>query len=133
MYSELLPQSNEKIFIEAIDQNFLNNSNSNSEQKIFNEKNQKDVSEFETNIEKFHVKFLENFINSDEETSIEDNSEENINKKKLLTINMFLNVNKESIEKMKNKVLNKYKNYMDIVKKVKDMINKSNNLLSNNN
>jgi hypothetical protein len=131
MYSELLPQSNEKIFIEAIDQNFLNNSN--SEQKIFNEKNQKDVSEFETNIEKFHVKFLENFINSDEETSIEDNSEENINKKKLLTINMFLNVNKESIEKMKNKVLNKYKNYMDIVKKVKDMINKSNNLLSNNN
>ena len=46
---------------------------------------------------------------------------------------MFLNVNKESIEKMKNKVLNKYKNYMDIVKKVKDMINKSNNLLSNNN
>ena len=35
MYSELLPQSNEKIFIEAIDQNFLNNSN--SEQKIFNE------------------------------------------------------------------------------------------------
>ena len=131
MYSELLPQSNEKIFIEAIDQNFLNNSN--SEQKIFNEKNQKDVSEFETNIEKFHVKFLENFINSDEETSIEDNSEENLNKKKLLTINMFLNVNKESIEKMKNKVLNKYKNYMDIVKKVKDMINKSNNLLSNNN
>ena len=131
MYSELLPQSNEKIFIEAIDQNFLNNSN--SEQKIFNEKNQKDVSEFETNIEKFHVKFLENFINSDEETSIEDNSEENINKKKLLTINMFLNVNKESIEKMKNKVLNKYKNYMDIVKKVKDMINKSKNLLSNNN
>ena len=131
MYSELLPQSNEKIFIEAIDQNFLNNYN--SEQKIFNEKNQKDVSEFETNIEKFHVKFLENFINSDEETSIEDNSEENINKKKLLTINMFLNVNKESIEKMKNKVLNKYKNYMDIVKKVKDMINKSNNLLSNNN
>lgn len=131
MYSELLPQSNEKIFIEAIDQNFLNNSN--SEQKIFNEKNQKDVSEFETNIEKFHVKFLENFINSDEETSIEDNSEENINKKKLLTINMFLNVNKESIEKMKNKVLNKYKNYMDIIKKVKDMINKSNNLLSNNN
>ena len=131
MYSELLPQSNEKIFIEAIDQNFLNNSN--SEQKIFNEKNQKDVSDFETNIEKFHVKFLENFINSDEETSIEDNSEENINKKKLLTINMFLNVNKESIEKMKNKVLNKYKNYMDIVKKVKDMINKSKNLLSNNN
>ena len=131
MYSELLPQSNEKIFIEAIDQNFLNNSN--SEQKIFNEKNQKDVSEFETNIEKFHVKFLENFINSDEETSIEDNSEENINKKKLLTINMFLNVNKESIEKMKNKVFNKYKNYMDIVKKRKDMINKSNNLLSNNN
>ena len=131
MYSELLPQSNEKIFIEAIDQNFLNNSN--SEQKIFNEKNQKDVSEFETNIEKFHVKFLENFINSDEETSIEDNSEENLNKKKLLTINMFLNVNKESIEKMKNKVLNKYKNYMDIVKKVKDMINKSKNLLSNNN
>jgi len=131
MYSELLPQSNEKIFIEAIDQNFLNNSN--SEQKNFYEKNQKDVSEFETNIEKFHVKFLENFINSDEETSIEDNSEENINKKKLLTINMFLNVNKESIEKMKNKVLNKYKNYMDIVKKVKDMINKSNNLLSNNN
>ena len=46
---------------------------------------------------------------------------------------MFLNVNKESIEKMKNKILNKYKNYMDIVKKVKDMINKSNNLLSNNN
>lgn len=128
MYSELLPQSNEKIFIEAIDQNFLNNSN--SEQKIFNEKNQKDVSEFETNIEKFHVKFLENFINSDEETSIEDNSEENINKKKLLTINMFLNVNKESIEKMKNKVLNKYKNYMEIAKKVKDMINK--NISSNN-
>ena len=60
MYSELLPQSNEKIFIEAIDQNFLNNSN--SEQKIFNEKNQKDVSEFETNIEKFHVKFLENLL-----------------------------------------------------------------------
>jgi hypothetical protein len=128
MYSELLPQSNEKIFIEAIDQNFLNNSN--SEQKIFNEKNQKDVSEFETNIEKFHVKFLENFINSDEETSIEDNSEENINKKKLLTINMFLNVNKESIEKIKNKVLNKYKNYMEIAKKVKDMINK--NISSNN-
>ena len=131
MYSELLPQSNEKIFIEAIDQNFLNNSN--SEQKNFCEKNQKDVSEFETNIEKFHVKFLENFINSDEETSIEDNSEENLNKKKLLTINMFLNVNKESIEKIKNKVLNKYKNYMEIAKKVKDMINKSNNLLSNNN
>ena len=128
MYSELLPQSNEKIFIEAIDQNFLNNSN--SEQKIFNEKNKKDVSEFETNIEKFHVKFLENFINSDEETSIEDNSEENINKKKLLTINMFLNVNKESIEKIKNKVLNKYKNYMEIAKKVKDMINK--NISSNN-
>ena len=128
MYSELLPQSNEKIFIEDIDQNFLNNSN--SEQKIFNEKNQKDVSEFETNIEKFHVKFLENFINSDEETSIEDNSEENINKKKLLTINMFLNVNKESIEKIKNKVLNKYKNYMEIAKKVKDMINK--NISSNN-
>lgn len=128
MYSELLPQSNEKIFIEAIDQNFLNNSN--SEQKNVYEKNQKDVSEFETNIEKFHVKFLENFINSDEETSIEDNSEENINKKKLLTINMFLNVNKESIEKIKNKVLNKYKNYMEIAKKVKDMINK--NISSNN-
>ena len=46
---------------------------------------------------------------------------------------MFLNVNKESIEKIKNKVLNKYKNYMEIAKKVKDMINKSNNLLSNNN
>jgi hypothetical protein len=128
MYSELLPQSNEKIFIEAIDQNYYYNSN--SEQKNVNDKNSKDVSVFETNIEKFHVKFLENFINSDEDTSIEDNSEEIINKKKLLTINMFLNVNNESIEKTKNKVINNFKNYMEIAQKVKDMINKNNNLIS---
>jgi len=128
MYSELLPQSNEKIFIEAIDQNYFYNSN--SDQKNVNDKNSKDVSVFETNIEKFHVKFLENFINSDEDTSIEDNSEEIINKKKLLTINMFLNVNNESIEKTKNKVINNFKNYMEIAQKVKDMINKNNNLIS---
>ena len=129
MFIELLPKLEEKIFIEAIDQNFelMNNlkleikkSLSSTNDKDFKEKNP-----FEVSLEKLNVKFCESLEidENDKEISTDDISDDssvnNENNKKILMINDIFNINKNAIENAKQKVIDLYNNNLKLINKIK--------------
>ena len=145
MFIELLPKIEEKIFIEAIDQNFelMNNlkleikkSLSSTNDKDFKEKNP-----FEVSLEKLNVKFCESLEidENDKEISTDDISDDssvnNENNKKILMINDIFNINKKSIENAKQKVIDLYNNNLKLINKIKAIFNEKNdnNKTDNNN
>ena len=128
MFIELLPKIEEKIFLEAIDQNFelMNNlkleikKSLSSTDKDFKEKNP-----FEISLEKLNVKFCESLEidENDKEISTDDISDDssvnNENNKKILMINDIFNINKNAIENAKQKVIDLYNNNLKLINKIK--------------
>ena len=142
MFIELLPKIEEKIFIEAIDQNFelMNNlkleikKSLSSTDKDFKEKNP-----FEISLEKLNVKFCESLEidENDKEISTDDVSDDssvnNENNKKILMINDIFNINKKSIENAKQKVIDLYNNNLKLINKIKAIFDDKNNNEKNDN
>ena len=142
MFIELLPKIEEKIFLEAIDQNFelMNNlkleikKSLSSTDKDFKEKNP-----FEISLEKLNVKFCENLKidENDKEISTDDVSDDssvnNENNKKILMINDIFNINKKSIENAKQKVIDLYNNNLKLINKIKEIFDDKNNNEKNDN
>ena len=142
MFIELLPKLEEKIFIEAIDQNFelMNNlkleikkSLSSTNDKDFKEKNP-----FEISLEKLNVKFCESLEidENDKEISTDDISDDssvnNENNKKILLINDIFNINKNAIENAKQKVIDLYNNNLKLINKIKAIFDENNDEKNDN-
>lgn len=145
MFSEMLTHSEEKIFLEAIDQyfekehfedinlnnTFDNNNNSNKDklESII------DVQK-ETDIELMNIKFYE-ALNSDHSNGIKDistdlESEDSLNTEKLLIkISDCLILNKEAIENNNKKVLLLYKDQIIFERNKKELF--KNNDINNKN
>jgi hypothetical protein len=142
MFIELLPKIEEKIFLEAIDQNFelMNNlkleikKSLSSTDKDFKEKNP-----FEISLEKLNVKFCESLEidENDKEISTDDVSDDssvnNENNKKILMINDIFNINKKSIENAKQKVIDLYNNNLKLINKIKAIFDEKNDNNKNDN
>jgi hypothetical protein len=142
MFIELLPKIEEKIFLEAIDQNFelMNNlkleikKSLSSTDKDFKEKNP-----FEISLENLNVKFCESLEidENDKEISTDDVSDDssvnNENNKKILMINDIFNINKKSIENAKQKVIDLYNNNLKLINKIKAIFNEKNDNNKNDN
>ena len=141
MYAEMLIHSEEKIFLEAIDQYFeneysevmnLENSEIFSENIIKKEKRKTESNldeEKETDIEIMNIKFYE-ALNIDDNNEIKDIStdfeseDNNINAEKqkhFIKISDYLILNKESIEKNKQKLYNEHKKQIIIEEKIKEL------------
>ena len=141
MFSELLTHSEEKIFLEAIDQYFekehfediyLNNTLDN------NNKSNKDKAELnvdvekETDIELMNIKFYE-ALNIGSNNGIKDistdlESEDSLNMEKIfIKIRDCLILSKETIENNKKKVLESYKNQLKFLEKNKELFNNNKN------
>lgn len=141
MFAEMLTNTDEKIFLEAIDQYFENqyfedvnlinqeisidNNNKPGEDKT---ESNLDV-EKETDIERMNIKFYE-ALDFDSDNEIKDVStdletEDNSNTEKIfMKISDYLNLNKESIENNNNKVLKSYKNQIKFEEKIKELSKK---------
>ena len=142
MFIELLPKIEEKIFLEAIDQNFelMNNlkleikKSLSSTDKDFKEKNP-----FEISLENLNVKFCESLEidENDKEISTDDVSDDssvnNENNKKILMINDIFNINKKSIENTKQKVIDLYNNNLKLINKIKAIFDEKNDNNKNDN
>ena len=142
MFIELLPKIEEKIFLEAIDQNFelMNNlkleikKSLSSTDKDFKEKNP-----FEISLENLNVKFCESLEidENDKEISTDDVSDDssvnNENNKKILMINDIFNINKKSIENAKQKVIDLYNNNLKLINKIKAIFDEKNENNKNDN
>ena len=142
MFIELLPKIEEKIFLEAIDQNFelMNNlkleikKSLSSTDKDFKEKNP-----FEISLENLNVKFCESLEidENDKEISTDDVSDDssvnNENNKKILMINDIFNINKKSIENAKQKVIDLYNNNLKLINKIKEIFDEKNDNNKNDN
>ena len=115
MYSELLQNSEEKLLLIAIDQRFINNENIKEEEEkrkeIKNEKNNEKYNSLEISLENLNVKFCESLDLSDSEKEIStegdsDNSSiSEIQNKKFLFVNNFINFIKMKSKKSKIKLL----------------------------
>ena len=145
MYSELLQNSEEKVLLIAIDQRFINNDKTNEEEDNISNELIKELNyENEINsLEKLNVKFCESLDSSDDEKELSteidsDNLSINENQnKKFIFVNDFLNINNDVIKEIQNKLINDYKNHINLIDKIKaifindkkqDNKNKKNNL-----
>ena len=145
MYSELLQNSEEKVLLIAIDQRFINNDKTNEEEDNISNELIKELNyENEINsLEKLNVKFCESLDFSDDEKELSteidsDNLSINENQnKKFIFVNDFLNINNDVIKEIQNKLINDYKNHINLINKIKaifkndkkqDNKNKKNNL-----
>ena len=111
MFAEMLPNSNETIFIEAIDQYFEEESSDSMCQSD-------DFTDFDFKIEKMNDKFCDS-LDEENKSNIKDTSTELdsdeasfqyslfVPKKKLF-ISDYLFINQTNINKIKNKVLAEY-------------------------
>ncbi len=124
MFSEMLTHSEEKIFLEAIDQYFekeyfeddnLNNILDNNNKSNKDKTDQNIDVEKETDIELMNIKFYE-ALNIGSNNGIKDistdlESEDSFNTEKIfIKISDCLILNKETIENNNKKVLKSYKN-----------------------
>jgi len=124
MFSEMLTHSEEKIFLEAIDQYFekeyfedanLNNILDNNNKSNKDKTDQNIDVEKETDIELMNIKFYE-ALNIGSNNGIKDistdlESEDSLNTEKIfIKISDYLILNKETIENNNKKVLKSYKN-----------------------
>ena len=147
MFAEMLIHSEEKIFLEAIDQYFENENfeEMNLENckivpdKITQKENRETNSyideEKETDIEMMNIKFYE-ALNIDDNNEIkdistdfesEDNSLNTEKQKHFIKISDYLILIKETIEKNKQKLYNEYEKQIIIEEKIKELF-KGNNI-----
>ncbi len=142
MFAEMLTHSEEKIFLEAIDQYFENdlfddinikNKEIRIEKNIINPDENETESQIdkekETNIEIMNIKFYEALnINNNEikDISTDFESEDNsLNPEKvIIKISDCLILSKESIEQNKLKVLKEYENQIILEQKIKNLFKK---------
>ena len=123
MFAEMLSNSNEKIFLEAIDQIF------DQENPVSNVQNP-DFADFEPKLEKMYDKFCDSLdmdlaqnngqsINKDYSTEFD--SEENsfqgnlIFTKKKIYLHDYLIINRENVNKTKNLVMKKYCSLLEMI------------------
>jgi len=140
----MLSHSEEKIFLEAIDQYFENEyyediNYENSEillEKIIKKEKIETESpideEKETDIEIMNIKFYE-ALNNDNNNEIKDIStdfeseDNNINQEKhFIKIGDYLILDKESIEKNKKELFNEYEKQIILEEKIKDLFRNKN-------
>ena len=145
MFSELLTHSEEKIFLEAIDQYFekehfedinLNNTLDN------NNKSNKDKTELNVDVEKeadielMNIKFYE-ALNIGNNNGIKDistdlESEDSLNMEKIfIKIRDCLILSKDTIQNNNKKVLESYKNQIIFREKNKELFNNNRNNVKN--
>jgi hypothetical protein len=135
MFSEMLTHSEEKIFLEAIDQYFekehFEDINLNNTLDINNKSNKDKVEsnvdvEKETDIELMNIKFYE-ALNIDSSNGIKDistdlESEDSLNTEKVfIKIRDYLILSKEAIENSNKNVLESYKNKIIFWEKNKEL------------
>ena len=149
MFAEMLNNTEEKIFLEAIDQYFENqyfedvnliNKEISIDAKIKsgeeNSESNLDI-EKEADIEKMNIKFYEALdFDSNNETkdiSTDLESEDNSNTEAIyIKISDYLNLNKGSIERNNIKVLKSYKKQIIFEEKIKELFKKNGNNFKNN-
>ena len=135
MFSEMLTHSEEKIFLEAIDQYFekehFEDINLNNTLDINNKSNKDKIEsnvdvEKETDIELMNIKFYE-ALNIDSSNGIKDistdlESEDSLNTEKVfIKIRDYLILSKEAIENSNKNVLESYKNKIIFWEKNKEL------------
>ena len=130
MFSELLSNSGEKIFIQAIDQFFdLQIQSEGEESNLFpSEKTSPikfDESEIEASLENLNVKFCESLdsIENDKDNSTEVDSEESLstdlsNKKTICSTDLF-NISSDLVSKEKERIKAYYIEQIELVNKIK--------------
>ena len=141
MFSEMLTHSEEKIFLEAIDQYFekehFEDINLNNTLDINNKSNKDKVEsnvdvEKETDIELMNIKFYE-ALNIDSSNGIKDistdlESEDSLNTEKVfIKIRDYLILSKEAIENSNKNVLESYKNKIIFLEKNKELFKNNKN------
>ena len=129
MFAEMLSNSDEKIFLEAIDQFF-------EQESSINYIDNSDFDRSEIEIEKMNDKFCDsldeddcmaNANNTTKDNSTEYDFEEATSQgsiilpKKKLFINNFLIINQENIYKTKNKVLKDYISKLQMIEKFRNV------------
>ena len=141
MFAEMLTHSEEKIFLEAIDQYFENGSLEdidlankvllieNSTKPVEKEEESQLDRDKETDIEIMNIKFYEALNidkNETKDISTDFESEDNnlTTEKAFIKLSDCLILSKESIEENKQKVFNKYKNQIILEEKIKDLFKK---------
>ena len=124
MFSELLSNSGEKIFLQAIDQFFDLNMAQRDDSQLFSSEKAIDFdeTEIEASLENLNVKFCER-LDSIENDSTEIDSEESIssevsNKRSIFACDLF-NINGDMISKERLKLMKYYSEQVDLVNKVK--------------
>ena len=124
MFSELLSNSGEKIFLQAIDQFFDLNMAQRDDSQLFSSEKAIDFdeTEIEASLENLNVKFCES-LDSIENDSTEIDSEESIssevsNKRSIFACDLF-NINGDMISKERLKLMKYYTEQVDLVNKVK--------------
>ena len=137
----MLTHSEEKIFLEAIDQYFekehFEDINLNNTLDINNKSNKDKIEsnvdvEKETDIELMNIKFYE-ALNIDSSNGIKDistdlESEDSLNTEKVfIKIRDYLNLSKEAIENNNKKVLESYKNKIIFLEKNKELFKNNKN------
>ena len=137
----MLTHSEEKIFLEAIDQYFekehFEDINLNNTLDINNKSNKDKVEsnvdvEKETDIELMNIKFYE-ALNIDSSNGIKDistdlESEDSLNTEKVfIKIRDYLILSKEAIENSNKKVLESYKNKIIFLEKNKELFKNNKN------
>ena len=137
----MLTHSEEKIFLEAIDQYFekehFEDINLNNTLDINNKSNKDKVEsnvdvEKETDIELMNIKFYE-ALNIDSSSGIKDistdlESEDSLNTEKVfIKIRDYLILSKEAIENNNKKVLESYKNKIIFLEKNKELFKNNKN------
>ena len=141
MFAEMLTHSEEKIFLEAIDQYFENGSFEdieiankvllieNSTKPVEKDEESQLDRDKETDIEIMNIKFYEALNidkNETKDISTDFESEDNnlTTEKAFIKLSDCLILSKESIEENKQKVFNKYKNQIIVEEKIKDLFKK---------
>ena len=124
MFSELLSNSGEKIFLQAIDQFFDLNMAQRDDSQLFSSEKAIDFdeTEIEASLENLNVKFCES-LDSIENDSTELDSEESMssevsNKRSISACDLF-NINGDMISKERLKLMKYYSEQVDLVNKVK--------------
>ena len=128
MFSELLSNSGEKIFIQAIDQFFDLQSDDHESTSLPSHNPSPikfDESEIEASLENLNVKFCESLdlIENDKDNSTEVDSEDSLstdlsNKKTLCSGDIF-NINSDLVSKEKERIKAYYIEQIELVNKIK--------------
>jgi hypothetical protein len=141
MFAEMLTNSEEKIFLEAIDQYLEDESfeqmNIKTRKILFEDSNIKEEKEMESQVDKdkeadieiMNIKFYEALnIDSNEikDISTDFESEDNnlTNEKSFIKLSDCLILTKEFIENNKQKIFNEYKNQIILEEKIKNLFKK---------